>query len=264
MKLIGNELRKYEHILDIFKGTCELNNFEGMQLAIFDDKGKSKKNIVEEALNSRHTDSKKVFFYSPIMDDEETMVLGALSVKTSPYTCAELINLAVKILTNLDIEDISVTYGGRDEKLQENLEALSIAVDLCDDKSFGISVDDKETFIGGQTEDDIFYIFVDYKILSELTPYKEKTEPLDAYIVPTDKEVFDDAFIIGSNLREAGFKVEVDYSLVQVTKENVDATFLITFDASDIAKYEVKLIDMATREIKHIKIDNLIEEMMFI
>lgn len=267
MKVIGEEMRKYEYILDVFKGTCELNNFEGIKAPAFDEDGCPCDDVICEVLAIKPETCKKVYFYGPQMNEEETTLLGAIADKISPYSGVEMINMAVKFLFNLDVTEVMVSIGGEDAKfVKENLEALDIPVEVVKDKDaiFKVLVDDKEIAFGGMIADDGVFMEMDYKNIADVVDYKNKALPLDVYVAPLAKEVLDDGFIIGSNLKDAGLKVEIDYSLKQVTKDDVDATFLVTFDKDDIANYQVKLVDMATKEIKTVGIDNLVEELAFI
>lgn len=269
MNLSGDEMRKYEYVLDIFKGTCELNNFDPIYARAYND-GMANKDILKSVLNDIEKDE-KVYFYGPVLDGKECVIAGGICNKDNPYIFSEVINMCTKFLTNLGMEEISVDIEGEEDgDAISNLEALDISVDLKekdssrdDETSFTVYAADEPVVYGGLREDGTIYFYSDIENLMGYVDNIHETQ-VDVYISPTSKEVLDDAFIIGSNLRDAGFKVEIDYSLKQVTKDVIDASFLVTFDREDIKKYQVKLVDMATKEVKTVKIDNLVEELSFI
>jgi len=269
MKLVGDEMRKFEYVVDVFKGTCELNNFEGIKVPSIDEDGCVCKDIVSEAMAIETKDTSKIYFYGIQEGEEEMFVLGALADVKSTYSIVEMINMTVKFLMNLNVEEVTVEVNGKDsEFIQETLEVVNIPVSLGKEETTTFIVyvgEEKVAFggLGGALSDKVF-MEMNYDAFADMVEYKHKQAPIDVYVAPTMEEVLDDAFIIGTDLRDAGLKVEVDYSLKQVTSENVNASLLITFDKEDIAKYQVKLIDMGTKEIKTVMIDNLIEELAFI
>lgn len=258
--LKGTAVRKWEYVRDVFKGTCELNCFEEIRPGDF-----SLDQIVSEL------DEGARVYYEEIEKSETKFVVINKTVG-SVYSIGELVNLGAKTLMNLDVEDVVVTISGKDgretDDLLANLDMISLVAEKekegkSDSLEFTISVEDKSIFKGSVYEE---YILLEgsCEAIVGVIDFKDNAVVTDVYISPLDKEVLDDAFAIGTNLRDAGFKVEVDYSLKQATKDDVKATFLITFDKKDIAKYQVKLIDMATKELKTVMIDNLVEELAFI
>lgn len=261
MKMLkGNDVRKWEYVRDVFKGTCELNCFEEIRPS-----GSSLEQIV-----SKLDEGVRVYYEE--IEKAETKLVAVDKTIGSVYSIGELVNLGAKTLMNLDVEDVVVTISGKDDKkvddLLANLDMISLVAEKGKDSksdtlSFTISVEDKPVFKGSVYEE---YILLEgsCEAIVETIDFKDNAVMTDAYISPLDEEVLDDAFAIGTNLRDAGFKVEVDYSLKQVTKDDVKAAFLITFDKKDITKYQVKLIDMATKELKTVMIDNLVEELAFI
>ncbi len=270
MVLKNEDMRKYEYILDVFKGTCELNNFEALRVPAYVD-GKGYADIVAKVREEIPEDCEKAYFYGPVWDETEGVVLGAMRWNNSIYDVSEMINMAVKVLKNMDVEECTVVLWGENAPfVVENLEALDVVAkeekgDLGKDKlRFSMYVDEEEVGRGALGENDLIYFSIDYEKLEENVSYKDAVGPLDVYVSPSCKEVLDDGFVIGAMLRDAGFKTEVDYSLEQATEDKVKATFLVTFDKEDIEKYRVKLVDMATREVKTVMLDNLIEEILYV
>lgn len=261
-----NNIQKYEYALDIFKGTCELNNYEQIT---FQYEEKLSKNMLPDTSNLND----KSYYHCLTFDKKPTYVFGAINKKEPTiYIVGEIINMASKVLYHLDVPDIKIslyTNGYNTEELVSNLETLDLEVETHENNtkgetlSFEISSNDKLVVKGGIKEN-LTYFTINYSSLENVYDYTDERLPLDAYIFVEDKSVLDDAFIIGSNLKDAGFKVEVDYSLKKVTKDDINACFLITFDSKDIENYQVKLIDMATEELKKVMIDNLVEELSFL
>jgi histidyl-tRNA synthetase len=115
----------------------------------------------------------------------------------------------------------------------------------------------------GGGSDDFAYIELDYNSIAKLvvTPIPEVA--LDAFVKPTSKSVLDDTLLISSNLKDAGFKIEVDYDLDKKV-EDYDTNYIIEISETGIKNYKVKLIDAKTKEEKEVMIDDLVEELAFI
>lgn len=277
MLLKGKEMRKFQYVKDIFMGTCELNNYDSIMLPTFAQGGKPIEDYLDEVL--KHLDNKLdrcYFECHPYCKEETCEFIALIKGKNDTYLESELINLAVKTLHNLDEYDCQVTIkGSKDHKeLIENLEALDIAASLgntfVDDKydkelSFDITIGESLVIHGGASYDlKLTYFKIYYEQLQKIVEYREKMEELDIYISPKDESSLNDAFLIGTNLKDAGFKTGVNYFLEDFEEENLHSNFLITFDSKDIANYEVKLKDLKTKETKTVKIDELVEELAFI
>lgn len=254
------DMKKFECALDVFKGTCELNNYNLVSVTL--EEGK---NTVKPEIKGN-----KSYYYSVVLTDKMDYIMGAVNtLEPDTFQIGELINMASKVLYNLDIDDIhiEINSNNNEEELVSNLEALDLDVEISSNKasnlSFSINVEDKNVINGG-VEDDKIYFELHYSDLEKVYTAHEKNEGLDVYVYPMDKESLSDAFILGSNLKDAGFKTEIDYSLKQVDKSKLNASFMISFNKDDIKKYEVKFIDLATNEVKTVGIDNLIEELAFI
>ncbi len=259
------DIKKYNYVLDIFKGTCELNNYN--ESALIYEKGNLSDFKVFESKAS------KAYYNGLVYNEQTDCMMGALNkLDPSVYTVCEIINLAAKFLNNLDIEDyeIQITSYGKDfSEVLENLEALDLNVygveaepSEGDSISFSIVVQDKSIIIGGMNKTEAYFKTY-FNDIDKVFNYRESDEKMDVYIYPMDEESLSDAFILGSNIKDAGFKAEIDYSLKQLKREEIDATYMITFNKENIKKYEVKLIDLATDEVKTVGIDNLIEELAF-
>lgn len=264
-----NQIRKRDYFIDIFKGTCELNNYTPTGLSI---KETLNKDLIERALTIMESAKslEKMYFYSPIIEgDMETLKLGALINATDIYRVGELINLAIKILKNAGLYDAHVNIEGLKKELLENLETIDIDVRKIENfknskdqtTSFDIVLEDR-TICRGGVSDKCAYFIMDYSGLEDLLDYEEK-DTLDVFIEPQAKDVLDDAFAISTNLKDAGFKVETNFELSEKL-DDIDADFQIRFDSKDIEKYVVHLKDLKTKEEREIMIDNLVEELSFI
>jgi len=263
-----NLAKKQEFILDTFKGTCELNNYKLLKLDASDQMHRLKTSQIDDVHKiSKEENIDKVYFYSPAIKEHETLELGCFSTQTDIYRNGEMINLAVKFLDNLGLEEITVDIKG-DEELIDNLESLDIVTTSSDEilekennTEYIIYVEDKIFITGSSnTKDKLSYFTVDFDKLMEQDNYLIEDVALDAYIKPESDEVKSDAFIIASNLKDAGFKVEVDY---YNTKESIDSAYIITLNSNDIKNYVVKITDTKTNEMQEIDIDSIIEVLAF-
>ncbi|MCI8497946.1 MAG: hypothetical protein HFG33_00895 [Bacilli bacterium] len=268
--------KKLEYIIDIFKGTCELNNYENYYLSIMD--GTNIRDSLYKVAKKELTDKGKYYFTGPYFDDEEKFGFGIfLKEKYNPYLFVECINLAMKFLYNLGIEGSKITLGKNaaskisTEEVIDNLENLElpfekdveIESDEYFDLSFSITVEGSPVIKGGLSlENETIYAEIEYDDIEDLVEPKLTTYITDAYVLPKSEQVYSEALLIATDLRDSGFKVEVDYSLKN--DKQIDAQFLITFDEKDIQKFRVKLIDLKTKEEKEVAINNLIEEISFI
>lgn len=268
---------KLEYALDIFKGTCELNVFNKHYLPTYSD-NEPRRSLIEVA-SKLIEDKGKFYFFGPTYKNDETYSLGAIiTSKNDLYSIIELINLSVKYLYNLGIEDVSVIFKEGPNKfkfkdeLKEELDSLYIVCDFeeeldlikdrDDNLGFDISIDGEVVAHGGVSNKNI-YVEFEYSKLEESFTYRSDENIYDAYILPKSEKVFTDALSIGVDLRDSGFKVEIDYDLKEVDIDNIKSQYLITLDETDIKKYRVHLVDLGTKEEKEIMIDNLIEELSF-
>ncbi len=246
---IKEDAKKIEYALDIFKGTCLLNNYE----AILGGKD------IKDTLSSLKEDGK--YFYYSLCPEVE--LGGVIKGKINSYEKCEFVNLAVKILNNMGIYDFIVKVDSKDSSIVENLESIDIGVDskASSSETFEIYIDDKPVVIG-KLEDEKNYFKMKFDDIKDYIRVDE-TDELDLYVLPKDKESMSDALVISTNLKDAGFKVAVDYSLQKVDEDKLNSAFLITFDANDIRKYKVHYKDLKTKEEKEVLIDNIIEELSF-
>ena len=97
----------------------------------------------------------------------------------------------------------------------------------------------------------------------ELVPQKS---PLDVYVIPVTKEQLSDAFIVGTMLKDAGYKTEIDYRDVSLKNKFGEANksgtnFIVTLGEEEVKSYSVKLKDAKTGEEKTFGINNLVDEL---
>lgn len=260
MILGTSETKKLESFTDIFKGTCELNGFNIIKI-----NGECDNEIGE----LRKLDSKGKFYY--IEDEEGKVTFRATTFDTGVYSLGEMVNMAIKVLFNADLTETTVMFE-KDvnvfEEIYDDLDALGIVCGFESLKGinklqsrFEIRIDDQPVGGGCIYKDEYTEIYIYYDAVKEHYRYREEEYEIDAYITPKNKEVLSDAFIIASNLKDAGLRVEIDYSMGEAQLGN--SAFWIELDEKSISSYEVSLTDRKTHETKKVNIDNLVEELMF-
>lgn len=277
MKLNEKELRKYTYIRDVFDGTCELNDYKGISISCVDEQGKLLKEPIEESIKQMSKDENKCYLHATCFDKEEKDYFIALAKnEDNSYIDTEIVNIAVKFLHNLDIYDLIVTVGGTidNKELLENLDTLDIPAGNSLEKSnepydkemyFDVFLEDSLLVHGGRnSERGITYFKINYKDIEEAVDYDKESQELDAFIEPSSETAVNDAFIIGTNLKDAGFKVVTNYSLKKYSEDDIRTNFMIIVDESGIKNYEVILKDLKTKEKRTVKIDNLVEELSFL
>ena len=97
----------------------------------------------------------------------------------------------------------------------------------------------------------------------ELTP---KSDVLDIYVIPVTNEQLSDALIIGTMLKDAGYKTEIDYRDVSLKNKysqanKMNTNYIVTIGEEELKNYTVKLKDAKTSEEKTIGINDLVEEL---
>ena len=91
-------------------------------------------------------------------------------------------------------------------------------------------------------------------------------DAIDVYIAPIDAKNISDALIIGTDLRDAGFKCEIDYRDTNFknkmsTASKMNASFAVIIGEEELKDYSVVLKDLKTKEEKKISINNLADEL---
>jgi len=264
--MLGNKIKKHEYFLDIFKGTCELNNYNQVEGQMHYD-GSLRENLIDTTLEELKTNNEigKFYTYGLVFNEEEAFNgLTLISGTINTYRLSELINLNVKILYNAGLDNAIIHTSNKE--IIDNLEAIDLEVkeeevkkEKYDGKeAFEIEIDGLVVAHGGYN-DDFAYMTCYYDAVKDLIDHDENNS-LDTYIMPKESECLDDAFVIATNLKDAGFRVDVDYEL---NKEEKAADFLITFDSKDISNYQVHFKDVKTNEEKEVMIDNIVEELSF-
>lgn len=277
MQLKGKEMHKFNYIKDIFDGTCELNNCENIMIPVSDEQGQLIDDSIEKAATFIGDQRGRFYFHTPYYTDKEKYQFVVIAkAEKNVYLESELVNLAVKVLHNLDEYEVIVNLGGSEnhDDLQEVLDSIeiasaldSVALDERYEKELGFDIVIGEDIVahgGANYGVGIAYFTMDYETLEKHVSYVKEKQELDAFIVPKNQKCMNDAFIVGTNLKDAGFKIEIHYLEHKVEEENIRANFLITFDEKDIANYEVELKDLKTKESHKVKIDDLIEELSFL
>lgn len=273
--------RKKEAIFDMFKGMCELNCYS---LILPKEMSSTRKNLLEGLFDE--IDCKgNYYLYGITYEETEDLKLAAiLKGRTDTYAIAELVNLVYKVYFFLNEENIQIRINDitlKNEKCKhiiEELDNLGIPsihdnkVDIKEpydkDVSFDILIDDKKVAHGGVNRDlAISYILISMEESIKTIEIENKETSTDVYLFPETKEVYSDALVISTELKDCGFKTEVDYSLNKENIEKIDVLkyrTLITFNESDIKKYSVKLTLLSTKEVHDVSIENLVEELNLI
>lgn len=93
-----------------------------------------------------------------------------------------------------------------------------------------------------------------------------KSDNLDVYIVPISTDQLSDALIIGSMLKDAGYKTEIDYRDMNIKNKfsqanKLETAYIITIGEEEIKNYSVKLKDAKTGEEYTVGINNLVDEL---
>lgn len=254
--LVGNETKRLEYVLDIFKGTCILNNYTPILTPM---KG-------EELKASLDTGK---YFYYKTQDTENITFIGLQVGLENIYRICELINLGLKTLNNMGIYSVEVALDTKDDNIIENLEAMDIEVIKYDSKkdantkvAFSYTQDGKTLGVGAIKKDGFAYVKIDYNSIKDICDYHEENR-LDCLIVPKDDNVLEDALIISTNLKDSGFAIEVDYEHELENRSDIVPDFIISFDKDDIQKYIVHLKDTKTNDTKEINLDQIVEELSF-
>lgn len=93
-----------------------------------------------------------------------------------------------------------------------------------------------------------------------------RASTLDVYVIPVTKNELSDAFIIGTMLKDAGYKTEIDYRNTNLKNKyskasKMETSYIVTIGEEEIKNYTVKLKDAKTGDEKTIGINNLVEEL---
>lgn len=89
---------------------------------------------------------------------------------------------------------------------------------------------------------------------------------LEVYVASISNENASDAFIIGTNLKDCGFKVEIDYRDVSLKNKlsnanKMGASYIVIIGPDEIKKFEVRLKDALTKEERLVSINDLADEL---
>lgn len=268
------EAMKYEYILSIFEGTCQLNGYKSINVDTFNENGSSANDCKDECIRKCKDKDAKYYFHLSTFDDREHKKFCVFNNNSQDiYTNSELINMAFKTLNNMDVYDVTLNIESKDEckDLLENLESLGVpstrnSSNKGDDVIYFDITGNGDLIVHGELdkETSVGYYEIDYEVLSSFCEYKNVYQEFDAFVYADDKDVLSDALIIATDLRDSGFKIETDYSLRKIDENKLEANFLIIVDKKGINNYEVLFKDLKTKETKQVKIDNLIEELSFL
>lgn len=95
---------------------------------------------------------------------------------------------------------------------------------------------------------------------------KPKENKIDVYVASVDDTNMSDAFIIGSDLKDNGFKCEIDYRSTNIknklsTANKLGVSYIVIVGPEEMKKFSVKLKDAATKEEKIVPINDLADEL---
>ena len=90
--------------------------------------------------------------------------------------------------------------------------------------------------------------------------------PVEIYIAPVTENELSDAFLIGTSLKDCGFKTEIDYRKTNIKNKLANAnklnvTYIVIVGEEELKNYSVKLKDAQTKEEKVISINDLADEL---
>lgn len=103
------------------------------------------------------------------------------------------------------------------------------------------------------------------EILKSLNLVPEEV-PTDIYVIPISKEQLSDAFIVGTMLKDAGYKTEIDYRDTSLKNKfgeanKLGASYIVVMGEEEVKSYSVKLKDAKTGEEKTVGINDLVDEL---
>ena len=103
------------------------------------------------------------------------------------------------------------------------------------------------------------------EILKSLNLTPQDKDP-DVYVIPVTSNEVGDALIIGTMLKDAGYKVEIDYRDVTLKTKyslanKLNTSYIVTIGEEELKNYTVKLKDAKTSEEKTIGINDLVDEL---
>ncbi len=95
---------------------------------------------------------------------------------------------------------------------------------------------------------------------------KINEDKIDVYVASISNENASDAFLIGTNLKDCGFKVEIDYRDVSLKNKlsnanKIGASYIVIIGPDEIKKFEVRLKDALTKEERLVSINDLADEL---
>lgn len=181
------------------------------------------------------------------------------------------------------------------KELLENLEALEISYELDDNLVRGLDYYDyavfefvtedvklngASTICGGGRYNGLVSALdgpklagvgfaIGYERLAEILKTLDLTPGMDyleTYVIPVTQNELSDALIVGTMLKDAGYKTEIDYRDVSVKSKftmanRMGTDFIVIIGEEEIKKYSVRLKDAKTGEEKLVGINNLVEEL---
>ena len=205
MQLKGKEMHKFNYIKDIFDGTCELNSCENIMIPVSDEQGQLIDDSIEKAVTFIGDQRGRFYFHTPYYTYKEKYQFVVIAkAEKNVYLESELVNLAVKVLHNLDEYEVIVNLGGSEnhDDLQEALDSIeiasaldSVALDERYEKELGFDIVIGEDIVvhgGANYGEGIAYFTMDYETLEKHVSYVKEKQELDAFIVPKHSSEFFD------------------------------------------------------------------------
>lgn len=241
--LIGLDVRKYDFASDTFRGISELNNYELVLL------GEDKVNIDK-------------YYY--INDN----IFSLCSKRNTIYDYAEVINIGYKYALLLNYKNVSIKIQNNNMTLNdynlllETLDSIEIPYNIDaslkgnEDVLFQV-VSDNNVIVSGYIKDECVLNIDFLNIVNSIDEKYIKSNSVDISVVPESNNNNSDALIIATMVRDAGYKVEVNYS----NNSNIECSYMIKINSKTEKNYTVILKDMKTMEEKEVSINNLVEEL---
>lgn len=268
---------KYFQVLGIDNIKIKINNLSSKQdrekykVALVEYMSKHKEELCEDCLERLEKNPLRILDCK--VDGDKDFFKNA--PKISEFISPESKEYFDTLLSTLDSIEIEYEI---DENLVRGLDYYDYAVFefVTEDKNLtgasticaGGRYNDLVKTLGGPELNGIGFA-LGYERLQEILKSLELTKQskdLDVYVIPVTNNEVSDALIIGTMLKDAGYKTEIDYRDVSLKNKysqanKMNTAYIVTIGEEELKNYTVKLKDAKTSEEKTIGINNLVEEL---
>lgn len=268
---------KYFQVLGIDNIKIKINNLSSKQdrekykVALVEYMSKHKNELCEDCLERLEKNPLRILDCK--VDGDKDFFKSA--PKISEFISPESKEYFDTLLSTLDSIEIEYEI---DENLVRGLDYYDYAVFefVTEDKNLtgasticaGGRYNDLVKTLGGPELNGIGFA-LGYERLQEILKSLDLTKQskdLDVYVIPVTNNEVSDALIIGTMLKDAGYKTEIDYRDVSLKNKysqanKMNTAYIVTIGEEELKNYTVKLKDAKTSEEKTIGINNLVEEL---